>query len=111
MSAGPPKPLPPPTIEERDRARVAAASLRAAIADPSTMGERTVAHVDLARPRRGEWWATWKNLPGFWSINGQRFHHDLLPGWKYERFEIKAEMIPDLEALAERGERPVEEIR
>ena len=97
---------PLPTIEERDSARVAAVSLRAAIADPSTMGERSVAHIDLARPRRGECWTTWKNLPGFTSVNGQRFTHALLPGWEYARSEIEAEMIPDLQALAERGERP-----
>lgn len=111
MSARKRKSLPPPTIEERDRARVAATSLRAAIADPTTMGERTVMHIDLARPRRGERWTTWKNLPGFSSINGERFIHELLPGWEYTRPEIRAEMIPDLEVLAEHGVRPVEATR
>ncbi|MFK5600203.1 hypothetical protein ACFZ8E_24870 [Methylobacterium sp. HMF5984] len=105
-----PKPLPPPTAEERQRAREAAVALRAAIADPSTMGARAVAHVDLVRPRRGEWWETWANLPGFARVNGRRGHyfHTCLPGWTYARSEIVAEMIPDLEALAEQGVRPTE---
>ena len=100
-----------PTEQERAEAAVAAAALRAAIADPSTMGERSVAHIDLSRPRRGEWWETWSNLPGFTRINGSRFTHRLLPGWEYSRSEIKAEMIPDLEALALRGVRPTEATR
>ena len=105
-----PKPLPPPTMEERERAREAAHALRTAIADPATMGAKTVAHVDLARPRRGEWWETWANLPGFARINGRRGHysHSCLPGWNYTRAEIRSELIPDLEALAERGVRPTE---
>ena len=105
-----PKPLPAPTAEERQSARAAAAALRATIADPSTMGSRAVTHVDLARPRRGEWWETWANLPGFARVNGRRGHyvHACLPGWTYARSEIVAEMIPDLEALAEHGVRPTE---
>ncbi|PMU89250.1 hypothetical protein, partial [Pseudomonas sp. GP01-A4] len=66
-----PKPLPPPTEDERRRAGEAAQALRAAIADPSTMGAKSTAHVDLARPRRGEWWESWANLPGFHRINGK----------------------------------------
>jgi hypothetical protein len=102
-----PKPLPPPTAEERAQAFAAAAALREAIADPTTMGAKSVAHIDLARPRRGLWMATWANLPGFVRSNG-RYSHALLPGWEYARNEIRAEMIPDLEALAERGVRPTE---
>lgn len=63
---------------------------------------------DLSRPRRGEWWTSWANLPGFVQVNG-RYRHECLPGWEYARSEIRAEMIPDLEALAERGVRPTEE--
>ena len=62
-------------------------------------------------PRRGEWWETWSNLPGFVRVNGRRGHyaHACLPGWTYARSEIVAEMIPDLELLAERGVRPTQE--
>ena len=102
----PVKPLTPPTAAEREQARVAAAALRAAIADPSSMGEHMVMHVDLGRPRRGEWREMWANLPGFLRINRNRYRHALLPGWEYARDEIRTEMISDLEALAERGERP-----
>ena len=108
------KRLPPPTAEERETARVAAAALRAAIADASTMGEQSTMHVDRSRPRRGEWWTTWSNLPGLARIIGAgavSYRHELLPGWEYTRAEIRAEMIPDLEALAERGERPTEATR
>jgi hypothetical protein len=98
--------LGPPTDEERSQARKAAAVLRAAIADPSTVGAPSTMHIDYSRPRRGEWITTWENLPGFLRINGARYRHACLPGWEYTRAEIKAEMIPDLEALAERGERP-----
>lgn len=100
-----------PTDRERADAGAAAAALRKAFADPMTMGERSVAHVDLARPRRGEWWETWANLPGFTRINGSRFVHRLLPGWEYARNELKSEMIPDLEALAVNGVRPTEATR
>ena len=110
MTKRAPKPPPPPTEDERRRAGEAARALREAIADPFTMGAKSVAHVDLARPRRGEWWESWANLPGFHRINGRggRYIHALLPGWPYERHEIVAEMIPDLEALAEHGVRPTE---
>ncbi|MCJ2055497.1 hypothetical protein MKL09_02905 [Methylobacterium sp. J-048] len=95
----------------RADAAIAARALRAAIADPSTMGERQVAHVDLSRPRRGEWWETWANLPGFVRVNGPKgyYWHRCLPGWNYTRAEIVPEMIPDLELLAERGVRPSED--
>lgn len=111
MTKRAPKPLPPPTDDERRRAGEAAQALRAAIANPSTMGAKSVAHVDLVRPRRGEWWESWANLPGFHRINGKagRYIHALLPGWSYTQREVRPEMIPDLEALAERGERPTED--
>jgi len=104
------KPLPPPTMQERADAAIAARALRGAIADPSTMGERHVVHADLPRPRRGEWWETWTNLPGFIRVNGCRgyYRHACLPGWTYLRAEIVPEMILDLEVLAERGVRPTE---
>jgi hypothetical protein len=62
-------------------------------------------HLDLSRPRRGLWLTTWANLPGFVRENSA-YRHDCLPGWQYTRAEIVPEMIPDLEALAEKGERP-----
>lgn len=101
------KTLPPPTQEERETARAAAAALRLAIADPTTMGARSTMHVDYCRPRRAEWITTWSDLPGFARVNNV-YHHASLPGWQYARAEVLAEMIPDLEALAERGERPTE---
>ena len=107
MSARRPKSLPPPTMQERADAARAARALRAAIADPSTKGDERTMHVDYSRPRRGEWITTWSNLPGFTRVNG-RYQHACLPGWQYARAEIKTEMIPDLEALAERGVRPTE---
>ncbi|AWB21198.1 hypothetical protein DA075_09970 [Methylobacterium currus] len=64
-------------------------------------------HIDMSRPRRGVWIERWSGVPGFCRVNGQ-YQHDLLPGWSYARAEIKAELIPDLELLAERGERPTE---
>lgn len=96
MTKRKPKPLPPPTDEERAKARVAAAAMRAAIADPSTMGAKSTGHLDFSRPRRGVWFATWANT------------HECLPGWEYARREIKSELIPDLDALAEHGIRPTE---
>ena len=101
----------PPTPKERDQARAAAAALRQALADPTTMGAEAVVHVDFCRPRRGAWFSTWENLPGFLRENAgsaTRYSHTLLPGWEYSRAEVKAEMIPDLEALAELGVRPTE---
>lgn len=105
------KQIGPPTEKDRADAKAAATALRAAFADSTTMGERSVVHLDLARPRRGEWWETWSNLPGFTRINGHRFTHRLLPGWEYSRSEIKSELIPDLEALAEHGVLPTEATR
>jgi hypothetical protein len=98
----------PPTAHERDQARLAVAALRAAIATPSVMGQRQVMHLDMGRPRRGVTYVTWTNLPGFLKRIGKppAYEHRLLPGWEYARDEIVAEMIPDLEALAEKGVRP-----
>lgn len=84
--------------------------MRAVIADHTLLGEKTMAHVDLANPRRGEWWVMWKGLPGLLRVNG-KYRHVCLPGWEYTRAEIKAEMIPDLERLAEHGIRPTEATR
>ncbi len=102
--------LPLPTWEAPAEARIlarhAAVMLRACLADPSLRGERMVAHLDLRRPRRGEWWETWSALPGFARVNGRAYRHALLPGWEYSAAEVRAEMIPDLEHLAETGERP-----
>jgi hypothetical protein len=110
MTKRAPKPLPPPTDDERRQAGEAARAMRAAIANPNLVGAKSIVHVDLVRPRRGEWWETWSNLPGLVRVNGPRGHywHTLLPGWTYARSEIRSEMIPDLEALAERGVRPTE---
>ncbi len=100
-----PSPLPPPTMRERAAAAISARALRAVVADPSRLGAANMAHIDFNRPRRGVWIATWDGLPGFSRVNGQ-YQHDLLPGWGYTWAEVQAEMIPDLETLAERGERP-----
>ncbi|MCJ2092108.1 hypothetical protein MKK67_06285 [Methylobacterium sp. J-072] len=104
MSKRPPK-LPPPTRQEREAAAIAAEALAAALADPATMGERSVAFLDFSNPRRGERHITWASLPGFLQVN-DRYSHACLPGWEYTRAEIEAEMIPDLRALAEHGVRP-----
>lgn len=99
------KRLPPPTTRERDRAGVAARELRERWGHPALMGERIAAHIDLARPRRAVWTVQWTGLPGFSRWNNA-FLHELLPGWEYTEAEILAEMVPDLERLAETGERP-----
>lgn len=97
--------LPPPTMQERADAAIAARALATAIADRSTMGQRSVAFLDFSRPRRGECHVTWSNLPGFLQVN-DRYSHACLPGWEYTRAEVEAEMISDLRALAEHGVRP-----
>ncbi|MCJ2069621.1 hypothetical protein MKK75_12615 [Methylobacterium sp. J-030] len=97
--------LPPPTRQDREAAAIAAEALAAALADPTTMGERAVMFLDLDRPRRGECHITWSNLPGFLQVN-DRYSHACLPGWEYTKAEIALEMIPDLRALAEHGVRP-----
>lgn len=98
------------TDEDRALARAAVSALRAAIADPTMMGDKIVCHIDLSRPRRGVWVTTWANLPGFSLTNGA-FRHTLLPGWEYQRWEVRSEMIPDLEALAIHGVRPTKATR
>lgn len=105
--ASAPKVLQPPTMRERADAAVSARALRAALADPVRMGAAQTMHIDYSRPRRGEWITRWADLPGFAQVNGS-FEHDLLPGWRYTRAEVLAEMIPDLELLAERGIRPTQ---
>ena len=97
--------LPPPTRQDREAAAIAAEALKAALIDPTTMGKRSVVHLDFSRPRRGEWHVTWSNLPGFLQVN-DRFSHACLPGWEYTKAEVAAEMIPDLQALAVHGVRP-----
>jgi hypothetical protein len=102
-------------MEERAAAAEAARALRLSIADPSTKGDESTVHIDFAAsrkngvrlPRRAVWITRWAGVPGFARVNG-RFEHDCLPGWVYERHEVRREMIPDLEALAERGIRPTE---
>lgn len=106
-----PPDLPAPTMIERARAAEAARALRRAIADPSTMGAASTGHIDMSRPRRAVWFATWANLPGFTRYidgSGRHYTHESLPGWEYARHEIVSEMILDLELLAERGVRPTE---
>jgi hypothetical protein len=102
-----PKPLPEPTEAERGAAAIAAVALRAALADQTSWGEQSTAFVTLARPLRGAQSTTWANLPGLCRTDGA-FAHELLPGWQYTGAELLAEMVPDLEALAERGERPTQ---
>lgn len=102
-----PKPLPPPTEEERRIAGEAAKALRAVAAGEAPAGLPQMMHVDYSRPRRSAWITTWPGLPGFSRIN-RRFRHACLAGWEYAKEEVRTEMIPDLEALAERGERPTE---
>ncbi|WP_375408555.1 zinc-finger-containing protein [uncultured Methylobacterium sp.] len=101
------KKLPAPTQEERDAARVSARLIKSAIMHPEEMGEPFTAHLDLSNPRRGLWITTWANLPGLCRTNGL-YSHELLPGWVYKPAEVLAEMVPDLEALAERGVRPTQ---
>jgi hypothetical protein len=101
-----PKRLPEPTREERERARQAAQAMRAVAAGEMKAGERGVMHIDFTR-RRSAWLVTWANLPGFFFSAG-KYSHACLPGWTYTRAEVRSEMIPDLEALAERGVRPTE---
>ena len=96
---------------DRVAARAAADALRLAITDPTTMGAEAVVHLDLCRPRRAVWVHTWANLPRLTrthSGSGIAYTHDLLPGWEYARSEIRSEMIPDLEVLAEHGVWPTE---
>lgn len=91
----------------REDAREAAKAIRAALADPTSAGERSFAHFLLARPRRGVWLTTWSNLPGLSLNAGKRsYTHVLLPGWQYTPAELCSELIGDLEHFAETGEQP-----
>lgn len=93
--------------DAREAACLSAAAIRAALANPASAGERTVVHLDLARPRRGVWLVTWPNLPGLTLDAGKRsYSHLLLPGWEYTPAELRSEMIDDLEHLAATGEQP-----
>ena len=90
----------------------AAAAIRAALADPATAGEPTVAHLDMSRPRRGVWIRIWPNLPGLMLDLGRRtYTHALLPRWEYTVREMRTEMIEDLERFATTGEQPTEATR
>lgn len=100
--------LGPPTDHERRLARDAARALRAAIANPTKMGQEQVMFVDYGSPRRGEKLTIWEGLPGFIRHGDGHYTHACLPGWQYTKAEIVREMIPDLEALAEHGIRPTE---
>ena len=109
-----PPELPAPTMQDRATAAEAARALRRAIADPSTMGAALTGHIDMSRPRRAVWFTTWANLPGltrYIERGGRHYTHDSLPGWDYARHEIRSEMIPDLQVLAERGVRPTQPTR
>ena len=75
------------------------------------MGAESTGHIDMSRPRRAVWFTTWAGLPGFARFidkAGRHYTHECLPGWEYARHEIRSEMIPDLEQLAERGIRPTD---
>lgn len=94
-------------LKLRAEARTAALAIRAAIANRSNAGERSVAHIDMSRPRRGVWLVTWANLPGLCLDAGRRvYSHVLLPGWEYTVAEMKSELIEDLDHFALTGEQP-----
>lgn len=97
---------------QRHAAQEAARAIRASIKDPTSAGERRVAHILLSRPRRGLWMATWENLPGLTFDAGRRtYSHALLPTWEYTIAEMKTEMLDDLDKLAATGEQPKEATR
>jgi hypothetical protein len=96
----------------REQAKQSATAIRSAIADPTIAGEPAVAHLLLARPRRGVWIKTWSNLPGLMlDVRGRHFTHALLPGWQYTPGEMRTEMLEDLERFAVTGEQPKEATR
>jgi hypothetical protein len=93
--------------QARDQAREAAAAIRAALDDPARVGAPTVAHLLMARPRRGVWLKTWESLPGLTlNLGTHAYQHALLPGWQYSAGEMKTEMLDDLERFAATGEQP-----
>lgn len=94
-------------LKIRAEARTAALAIRAAIADRSLAGKRSVAHLLVARPRRGVWLVTWSKLPGLMLDAGRRVYwHTLLPAWEYTVAEMKTEMLDDLDHFALTGEQP-----
>lgn len=93
--------------QARQDAKVAAYTIRKAITEPATAGERGVAHVLMAKPRRGVWVTTWSNLPGLMlHLDDRTYTHVLLPGWQYTAGEMQTEMLEDLERYALTGEQP-----
>lgn len=94
-------------LKIRAEARTAALAICASIADRSAAGERAVAHILMARPRRGVWLVTWSRLPGLSLDAGRRMYsHILLPGWEYTVAEMATEMLDDLDHFALTGEQP-----
>ncbi len=74
-------------MQERALAARAARALRAAIADPSTMGAAQSLHIDYSRPRRAEWITSWASLPGFSRRTGRHvlYHRLSLAGWEFSK--------------------------
>lgn len=92
---------------DRQEAASAARTIRRAIVDPSSAGERSAAHILMSRPRRGVWIFSWANVPGLTLEAGRHLYsHKLLPGWEYTPTEMRTEMLDDLERFAETGELP-----
>lgn len=91
----------------RHAAAEAARAIRAAIADPSSAGERSSTHIRRARPLGSTWLTMWSNLPGLiLDQRAREYSHTLLPGWTYTPGEMRTEMIVDLEHFATTGEQP-----
>jgi len=96
-----------------DAAR-AAEAIRKLLAEPGSAGREVTAHLLLGRPRRGAWWTSWANLPGFVQMRsaaGTVYRHQLLPNWEYTSAEMRTEMLEDLDRLALTGEQPKEATR
>lgn len=92
---------------EREKASAAAIAIRAAIADPSSAGEKSSAHILRSRPLGSSWLTMWSNLPGLMLDHRAReYTHTLLPGWSYTPAEMRTEMLDDLEHFAATGEQP-----
>lgn len=104
--------LPNRSMSDREKAKIAANAIHAALLDPRTAGERGVIHVDMCRPRRGVWLRTWTNIPGLMlDLGTKTYTHTLLPGWTYVASELRSEMIPDLEDFAATGRQPTKATR
>lgn len=87
-------------------------AMRTFLCDPTTAGERSVAHLDLARPRRGVWIEMWSNLPGLMrDCRTGSYTHALLPGWQYTEAEMRTELVEDLALFAATGAQPKEATR